>query len=399
MDKYVYVLSDTEFGAGNLTDDFVSDRLFSEFIHALAGRADEMDLVFNGDTFDLIRCPVNPGAEREEFPVLVTAGVAAQKLRHISRAHPAVFEALNAFCAKPQHRIFFVIGNHDPDLVFPEAQDAIRGMIGTIHDNVFFPGLHYDRHGIHAEHGHQYDKHYRVDPNNLTLDHQVGRVVNLPFLTGAIMKHFIHIKQLFPALDRVVPRIAPFHLPLSKQLMRSSFKAIAHSYLWDGIVTSSPPFFTWKAKRACVADFLSRWNRARKGGKDMWNVDNVVALFEANIEEVGAQTARYNIFGHTHATAEHDLAGGKLIEDGCWRDEYLYDPKTNLLNPKKKTFVEFLVRDGEARQYRVSGFRSNHTPMSLEEVSRDELGFLARAAEEEKISHFEYEKPAVLARG
>src|SRR3989339_732542 len=56
LEKEIIVLGDIEMGAGNLTDDFISDKALSELILELVKRPHPVDLVLNGDTFDFLKC-------------------------------------------------------------------------------------------------------------------------------------------------------------------------------------------------------------------------------------------------------------------------------------------------------------------------------------------------------
>ena len=50
-------MGDIEMGAGNLTDDFISDKSLSNVILEQSRKDHPVALVLNGDTFDFLKCP------------------------------------------------------------------------------------------------------------------------------------------------------------------------------------------------------------------------------------------------------------------------------------------------------------------------------------------------------
>src|SRR5690606_19850451 len=91
-------------------------------------------VVFNGDTFDLLKT-----SYRGQYPTRITADVAVGKLTRIAAAHPGFFERLRRFLRHPgaPRRACFITGNHDLELLFPEVQALLRSLCG---EGVFFPG-------------------------------------------------------------------------------------------------------------------------------------------------------------------------------------------------------------------------------------------------------------------
>ncbi len=62
--KLTILFSDTELGAGNRTDDFIEEGLFCKTLRSIFDEAkkQQTDLVFNGDTFDFLKCPLKDGS-------------------------------------------------------------------------------------------------------------------------------------------------------------------------------------------------------------------------------------------------------------------------------------------------------------------------------------------------
>src|SRR3989344_3896895 len=110
--RQIIVFGDVEFGAGTVTDDFISDSTFAKVIRSLKG---PVDLILNGDTFDFLKCPLKDGT----YPLQVTEAMSLEKLEQVLNAHPKVIQALAVFTKGKNHKLYFNFGNHDLDLAFP----------------------------------------------------------------------------------------------------------------------------------------------------------------------------------------------------------------------------------------------------------------------------------------
>jgi UDP-2,3-diacylglucosamine pyrophosphatase LpxH len=106
-------------------------RRFCEFsCREAAERGTELELVLNGDTFDLLR--LDPLPLPEEFarrpsafgPVLTPARAAIEVTR-LLEGHPVFLQALAGVLAGGHH-VLFLPGNHDIEVQWPPVQEAIR---------------------------------------------------------------------------------------------------------------------------------------------------------------------------------------------------------------------------------------------------------------------------------
>ena len=63
------LFSDTELGGGNRSDDFLEEGLFCDTLKGIFDDAKKnpCDLIFNGDTFDFIKCPLKDGSYPRHF--------------------------------------------------------------------------------------------------------------------------------------------------------------------------------------------------------------------------------------------------------------------------------------------------------------------------------------------
>src|SRR5688500_8903203 len=124
------VLSDLHLGSGvrrgqlNPLEDFFQDERFAELIahyDAEAGEDGEVELILNGDIFDLLKVKVGG-----VWPTEITDEIATEKLRQCLEGHPRWVHAVRDFMSKKGRRITFLPGNHDLDMIFEGPQELLR---------------------------------------------------------------------------------------------------------------------------------------------------------------------------------------------------------------------------------------------------------------------------------
>src|SRR5258706_8205086 len=124
------VLSDLHLGTGsrpgelNVFEDFHYDDELSDLLgqhDREVGAEGEIELILNGDVFDLLKVKIGG-----VFPTEITDGLATEKLRQCLDGHPRVVHALREFLSRPGRRVVFIPGNHDLDMWFPGPQELFR---------------------------------------------------------------------------------------------------------------------------------------------------------------------------------------------------------------------------------------------------------------------------------
>ena len=216
-DRLLVVMSDIEMGAGGETDDFPETdalgRLLLEYNDAAYDQV-AVHLVFNGDTFDFLKTPVDG-----DYPRHVDAVTALAKVSRVAAVHADFFAAVAEFLSRPDRHVSFVVGNHDAEIVFPEVQDELRRLCGGS-PRVTFPGFSFDVGEVHIEHGSQADRMFRMDPDAPLLETDEGRILNLPWGSVALLEVAIPLHPMLHLLDRVRPRRKLFELmPEAKELL------------------------------------------------------------------------------------------------------------------------------------------------------------------------------------
>src|SRR3989344_339069 len=271
MKKEIILLGDIEMGGGTLTDDFISDQTISKLIYSLCNKNVPVDLVLNGDTFDFLKCPyiINNSAS---YPRHITSDVSLAKLRLIYNAHAAVFEALKRFAQEKKNRIFFIVGNHDADLVHPEVQENIKLVLESS-ENVLF-SFYYNDQNVHAEHGHQYDFLNKVSEDHLFLDYKGKKILNIPWVSLGLISKFMILKEQYPMMERTTPRPTIFshHKSVERVITRQGLQYLLKSLIYYPIRYYSDPTYTFP--KELVREFYRRWKHVD------WDIDEIVTVFK-----------------------------------------------------------------------------------------------------------------------
>ncbi|MGB5366149.1 MAG: metallophosphoesterase, partial [Polyangiales bacterium] len=121
------MISDLHLGTGtrrgqlNPLEDFIHDDRFVEllaFYQNLAGVEGSIELILNGDIFDLLKVKI-----ADQWPTEVTEEIAIAKLQQCLEGHPRFVLALREFIHKPTNRVTYLPGNHDLEFWFAGVQE------------------------------------------------------------------------------------------------------------------------------------------------------------------------------------------------------------------------------------------------------------------------------------
>ncbi len=326
-DRLLVVMSDVEMGGGGETDDLPSTEALGRLLlqynePAYAGVA--VHLVFNGDTFDFLKTSLDG-----DYPRHIDAARALAKVSRVAAAHADFFEAVTAFASRPDREVSFIVGNHDAELVFPEVQREIRRLCGGS-SRVTFPGFSLDIGQVHVEHGSQADRMFRMDPDEPLLDTDEGRILNLPWGSVALLEVAIPLHPVLHLLDRVRPRRKLFELmPEAKELLLGRYwRYWTRDYL-KGLFRRSDPLhhLTWNMVKEIVYRFVS--------------VDTDVSISGHYRRKVmSSQTQRLSIIGHRHEAEWWSYGDRKLLQTGCFRDEFMLDDEGRIARAIPKSYAE-----------------------------------------------------------
>lgn len=341
-DRLLVVFSDIEMGAGGAYDDFPHAEALAEQIVSYAGPAYQdlsVDLVFNGDTFDLLKTAVE-GA----YPRHITAEVALAKLEQVLAAHRPFCEALSEFCGRMGERgsVRFIVGNHDAELLFPEVQRRLRACCGG--ERVLFPGFSLDLGRVHIEHGSQLDPLFTMDEAHPFVAHRGERLLNITWATVALLEVAIPLQPLLYHHDRLKPKLRLLELiPEIKELLTGAFWTYWTRDYWrdvwhgcDPVKTVSWPMLKELTRRLVTWDI------------DVWMGDD----FQRRM----VQSDSYDLYvvGHEHEPGWWSFGRRKVLRTGAMRDEFMLSNDGREETPINKTFAEvFMAGDEVLRSHLV----------------------------------------------
>jgi len=325
VDRRIAVLSDIEMGAGGPTDDFPSTVWLAEHLRAFATHRTPtcaVELVFNGDTFDLLKTSTHAGL----YPRHITASVALEKLERVLMVHAPIIEALRdaleAGCG-----VHFVVGNHDLELVFPEVQQRLREAIG---DSVCFPGFSTSFGDVYIEHGSQDDPLFRVDPDRLFVDVQGEQVLCQPWGAVALLDVALPLQRALYHFDRLKPRERVLELlPELRELLLDAYWSYwTREYVTDWFSGSDPlKTMDWSVFREIVYRFATD--------------DADVAIGGDWIRRMHTDK-RHRVFllGHEHRARQESWGNRKVLRSGAVRQEFMVEDDGVRQIPMPKIWIE-----------------------------------------------------------
>jgi UDP-2,3-diacylglucosamine pyrophosphatase LpxH len=308
------VLSDLHLGTGvrrgelNAFEDFRHDDEFADLLAHYdreVGPDGELELIFNGDIFDLLKVKIDG-----KWPTEITDEIATEKLRQCLDGHPRFVNAIRELLAKPGRRMVFLPGNHDLDMVLPGPQELFQRYVAPDGARVRFitsTDTYYLPEGIQIRHGHQLERIHRVDYTRLTKKRRDGReVLDLPWGSLWILEVMNPAKEARSYVDRIQPL---FRFLLGAFVFDTTFVL---RFLWHSSV-----YFL----RRRVFDIGAWIERARRIPQMLR--EDIIAL--GGFDEVvhrelrKLRGVRCLIVGHSHGPRYLQLPGGKLlVNTGTW---------------------------------------------------------------------------------
>ncbi|MBS1985214.1 MAG: metallophosphoesterase [Bdellovibrionales bacterium] len=209
MAKYKIVVSDLHVGRGrilpdgtmNIQEDFVADRVFKEFIEFYSSgdyAEADIELILNGDILNSLQVDY-----RGYYSPILTEEIGVEKLRSIAKGHPIFFAALKRFAETPHHKVTYIVGNHDVEMIWERCKETFVELVGA---PVTFKNFTYTVDGVHYEHGHQFEALNRLNPKKMFITKDLKEpILNLPWGSHFVINFVIPIKNERPYVDKVRP--------------------------------------------------------------------------------------------------------------------------------------------------------------------------------------------------
>ena len=343
MNEKIYIISDIEMGNGEITDDFSDDLILTQFIESIKSTNDEkITLILNGDTFDFLKMPY-----LNSHPRYITEKISLWKLDQVFNNHPLVFRALKNFLQKSNHRIHFIIGNHDADLIWPALQEKLQSRLSGKKRVTF--GFNYKNHNLHVEHGHMEDPFFSINKKTPITKYRDLQILNLPWGAQACFSHLIKIKKQFPKEECLYPKTLalkqnPTFNAMSKKTGTNLF---LKSLLLEPIIHPSDPTY-----RIPYLKFLKHFLHFG------FNVVDDKKLLKAWSKKIikNNPTDELFILGHAHVLTDTQMKGKRIIITDTWRDEF------NLLRNKEKkpkTYAHIHLAGGQLIEASLNLYNPN----------------------------------------
>jgi UDP-2,3-diacylglucosamine pyrophosphatase LpxH len=200
-------------GMFNPLEDFHADDKFAEFVDYYAGharRGKRLELILNGDIFDLLKVPFGPSSE--PYTDEITEEVAADKIRQALEGHPQMVRSLTSLLERGNTQITYIPGNHDIEMLLPSAQRVFRELVapGSLVTRVRFIDRSDTYHlpeGIQIRHGHQLESIHRFDYKHLLGPRREGPpIVSLPWGSLMVLHVLIDAKKERYHVDHIIPQ-------------------------------------------------------------------------------------------------------------------------------------------------------------------------------------------------
>ncbi len=188
-------------GTTNPLEEFHFDEKFKEFLHYYSSGEyvnHDVELIINGDFLNFIQTNY-----KGHHLTAITESISLFKLEVIVKGHPEVFQAMSHFASRPNHRITYIVGNHDQGMLWAKTREYLNDVLGT---EVNYKNMVYYFDGVHIEHGHMYEAANRFDPKKFFLKKNLPEpILNLPFGSHFFIDYVMKLKQQNPHIDKVRP--------------------------------------------------------------------------------------------------------------------------------------------------------------------------------------------------
>ncbi len=359
MKKLKLVVSDLHFGRGrnhengavNSLEEFYYDEQLSEFLtYYTSGEyaGADVELIINGDFLNFLQVDY-----KGHHLTVITESISVAILESIVSGHPVAFGALQRFAQDPNHKITYVVGNHDQCMLWPECQNILNRAVNA---QIKYRTIVYYFDGVHVEHGHMHEAANRIDPRKFFLKKNLPEpILNLPFGSHFFVDLVLKIKESRPYVDKVRP---------------------FHSFVKWGLINDT--LFTLKTIVLLVHFFIK--TAFARNPRHNWSITRIAQILKESAVFPDLETAAERIleddrvhtviFGHSHVYMYRQFSGHKeYFNTGTWTELTSLDI-TSLGKITKLTYVLMEYVEGQERpRSRLKEWRGYHRVESDVDVS------------------------------
>lgn len=346
INKTILVISDLHLGAGlsvhnrkNFLEDFHYDKELIEFIeYHLSGHYldREIELIINGDFFDLLAVPFVPFFDDEYW----SEEAALEKLKMIVNAHLEVINALSFFLKFPRNKLVYIIGNHDAELILPALQSYIFSLFGEsdrhklkilLNENQPYSPVD----GVVLKHGHEFELAHHFSSQSLITDIDGNKYFLPPWGSYYVTRVINKFKEGRDYINAVRP----------------VNKFIINGVIYDTLYTLR--FIFSNFYYFFMVRFMLLFKKNNKWSKVFELIRNEIELFK-NYETLTEEAILNNpnlhalIVGHTHDPIFREYDDGSIfINTGTWTKMYNLDFGKNYYGARL-TFARIDVKEKTA---------------------------------------------------
>ena len=355
--RTILVISDIHLGAGfyvgsrrNLLEDFHYDRELVEFIeyYSTAEYANrEVELIINGDLFDLLAVPYVRFFDDEYW----SEESALAKLKLILKAHPEVIDALIRFCQGKRKKLVYIIGNHDAEFVFESLREYLRNVFpedARENFKIFLEevGEYSPEEGIVIKHGHEYEVAHHFHPEKSIVTDEKGKKFFIPpwgsYYVTRVLNKFKEDRDHINAV-------------------RPIRKFIINGFIYDTLFTARfgistllyffvVRFVAIINRRNSLADIIKNALKELELFKDYEHLTRDYFLENKNVKAL--------IVGHTHEPVMRTFSDGHIfINTGTWTNMYHLDFGKQTSGPQL-TYAQINVKE----KYKTNRQSTSHRP-------------------------------------
>lgn len=326
--KLALVISDLHLGAGpyiqdkkNPLEDFHFDSELMDFLNYYSTgefQNKEVELVINGDFFDLLAVPYVPYFDDEFW----SETASKDKLKICIEAHIEVMDALNLFLKGKGKKLTYIIGNHDAEFIFKSLQETFKTYFDEeVRDKITFldngePYLL--QKGIYLQHGHEYEDAHKFDPKKSIITSTKGENYIIPSWGSYYVTNVIN---RYKEERDYVNSVRPIKNFLIHGLIFDTF------FILRFMIANSYYFF--------MVRFLYYYRQKSSFTKLINHLVTELELFQ-NYEKLTLEffeaypDARVLIVGHTHQPMDREyIDNTRFINTGTWTRMVNLDLQTN----------------------------------------------------------------------
>lgn len=349
IEKTILVISDIHLGAGlyvgnrrNPLEDFHYDQELVEFLEFYSSDEyyhREVELIINGDLFDLLAVPYVRYFDDEFW----SEDAALSKLKLILKAHPEVMEALIKFCSIKRKKIVYIIGNHDAEFVFESLREHLLSLFPEEARRQFSIFLHENGEyvpvdGVVIKHGHEYEVAHHFHPEKSLVQDEDGKKYFIPpwgsyYVTRVLNK--------FKEERHHINAVRPIR------------KFIINGFIYDPMTTfrfglSTSIYFIVVRVISLLNRSISLSDLVRKAMDELELFQDYEQLTQGYFKENDHVKAL--IVGHTHEPTLRTFSDGKVfINTGTWTNMYHLDFGKQTFGPEL-TYAKINVTEKEQKK-------------------------------------------------